>query len=85
MVRQVSQVPDESLLLQVVRTARACRAPLSLGRFYQDDQACFGKFGNKACPFLDLCATEHRITDEWPDIIKKGFRQEFRAYQEDLK
>lgn len=75
-------IATEEFLAQVYMTGKACTAELNLGRFHKNEAACFGMYGRRPCPFLQLCATERTGLRDWPRFIKENFSQEWRHWED---
>lgn len=74
---------DQRDFFQQIRLCgRACTRQPRFDSFYRDEGACFGRFGSRPCPYLDLCRSERHI-DGWPKLLTENFEQSFREDQED--
>jgi len=72
---------DRELHTRLYETAKALRSKLTdPGRYYRDDSACLGKFGNSLCTFFALC---HEDPGNWAETAKKIYERGFREDAED--
>lgn len=83
-VPQVGPMMTRDLSREIRSLDRASSGYLDLGVFWQDEDACMGRFGNEPCPYLRLCRTDHNL-DRWPEIIRADYEQSFRDWKSDLQ
>ena len=73
---------NEELHCALYEVGRASYCVPDSSRFYRDSSACFGKYNNRACPYLPLCSASPAL---WENIIKDNYVQEFREEEETLE
>lgn len=71
--------PDE-LRVVLKEATLACNCGIAPERFYRNDRACAGRYGNSPCPYLPLCKSG---VDQWPDLVQRLYGQRFREDEEE--
>lgn len=66
---------DDLLASELVQQSRMSNARLNLVKYAPNTAACFGRFGNQRCPYLELCLSP---VDRWTGIMQSGFTQQPR-------
>jgi hypothetical protein len=73
---------NRELYIRIHELARASACWPSPDRFYRNDSACDGKYGNSLCPFHSLCSTDESA---WKDLIDRNYTISFREDEEDAE
>ncbi|HUX15659.1 MAG TPA: PD-(D/E)XK nuclease family protein, partial [Phycisphaerae bacterium] len=71
---------DDEFFRGLLNMGRACRCMATLEMFPRNSYACFGRYGNRACPYLTLCRAG---LDQYPELLAKLYVCHFREDDED--